>query len=111
MAARAKRRLSRAQVARRQRADGRRDPAYLMWVRGQQCLGCGRYGCDPHHEPPRSHADWHDHKTVPLCRQCHDRRHAMGAVRFWLAIEAMPSTVIGALRASYSQSFASEPPF
>ena len=64
------------------RKQEKRDAAYLVWVRAQPCLVCGRYGCDPHHEPPRSTRGWHDHATVPLCRTHHTLRHALGYPRF-----------------------------
>ena len=61
-----------------QKRSERTDKGYLDWVRLQPCLvgsDCRGAVC-AHHEPPRSHsADWHDHRTVPLCDRHHTQRH------------------------------------
>jgi len=99
-------------AARKARMGLRRDPGYLRWIRGLACEGCGEYGVDPHHEPPRSHGDWHDHRTVPLCRECHDLRHRLGARDFWLLQKCCPDTLTGSLRAQYLREHEDgEPPF
>lgn len=61
---------------RKRRRSGRRarrkDPAYLAWLARRRCLVCSRWPVELHHVPPKSHAgDWHDRKTVPLCREHH----------------------------------------
>jgi hypothetical protein len=31
----------------------------------------------------------HDWFTVPLCRHCHDRQHAVGEEKFWKGVDAI----------------------
>lgn len=70
----------------------REDPAYLDRVRKLPCCMCGKKtGCDPHHWPKRRKnggGDWHDHKTIPLCRWCHtvgrySFHQMVGSLRVW----------------------------
>lgn len=51
----------------------REDPAYLAWVRGQECAvpGCDLPG-EAHHFPHKSGDDWHDRLTVPACPGHHN---------------------------------------
>lgn len=74
-----------ARRRKRERKAARRDKAYSAWLHTQPCCVCGRYGIEQHHEPPRSHRGWHDHKSVPLCAEHHrgkDGRHTLGYPRF-----------------------------
>ncbi len=46
--------------------------------RDENCLVCGRYGCEPCHWPKHRgmggrNAGWSVEEIVPLCRLCHDR--------------------------------------
>jgi hypothetical protein len=69
----------------RKRAGERRAKAFgpqSRFCRTLPCCVCGEVPSDPHHEPPRSVGGL-DADTVPLCRKCHNRRHAQGAARFW----------------------------
>ena len=62
------------------------------------CCACGTAtGCDPHHEPPVSLGGL-DKDTVPLCRTCHDRRHATTARSFWRSVGLAAETVKEAVR-------------
>lgn len=45
------------------------------------CTICGRRPAEPHHEPTRA-AGGRDKDTLPLCRDCHDERHAIGRPAF-----------------------------
>lgn len=58
------------------------DPAYLMWLREQDCAWCR---IPPwfatvqahHHTGKRSHGKRaHDHDAFPLCVNCHDSFHS-----------------------------------
>jgi hypothetical protein len=62
---------------------------YRSFIRAQVCLGCGAWGGSvAHHEdngfynsgmgmkPP-------DTQCLPLCRECHARRHRMSSDLFW----------------------------
>jgi len=63
-----------------------RSKKYLDFIRRHPCLICGNPNTVAHHEslgrnamgskPPDSHA-------VPLCNECHQRRHAHGVQSFW----------------------------
>jgi len=63
-----------------------RSKEYLQFVRRHPCLICGNPNTIAHHEslgrnamgskPPDSHA-------VPLCNECHQRRHSFGVQSFW----------------------------
>lgn len=79
-----------AKARKKKRQSERVDDTYRAWIKTQACAACGRYGVDPHHEPPRSHEDWHDHSTIPLCRGCHHSRHHSGKKRFYERIRACP---------------------
>lgn len=65
-------------VAHPKPARGRRDPAYLAEVRQLPCVICRRYPCDPHHPISGrfSQSRVSDRYAYPLCRECHDERHA-----------------------------------
>lgn len=52
---------------------------------------------DPHHEPPRSRGGT-DADALPLCRTCHDLRHARGVVSFWTEAGLEPATILAAVR-------------
>lgn len=61
----------------------RKAPAYLAFMREQDCCCCRRQGPnDPHHFGERGmgqKAD--DYHTVPLCRACHDHFHDHGTFK------------------------------
>ncbi|HEY7770481.1 hypothetical protein, partial [Longimicrobium sp.] len=67
--------------------------------RSLPCIGCGQDATpdcptDPHHEPQ----DSTDADTVPLCRACHTRRHAVGPVTFWAELGVDPEEIKQAVR-------------
>lgn len=73
-----------------QKRESLEDPAYLKRVRELPCCICGRKPSDPHHWPRKrkNGRNWHDHKTIPLCRGCHtvkpDSFHRLvGSLRTW----------------------------
>jgi hypothetical protein len=59
-----------------------RSRGYLDHVRAQPCAGCRAPGpSDPHHWGPRGVGmKTDDHRTVPLCRRCHDTYHQTGSL-------------------------------
>lgn len=70
--------------------------------RAMPCAACGWTSgpgqrCDPHHEPPVSLGGL-DADTVPLCRPCHDARHATTDAAFWSAVGLDPEDAKDAVR-------------
>lgn len=76
-----------------------RSKKYLDFIRSKPCLVCGKPGpSDPHHEnlgfcgvgmkAPDTH-------TVPLCRECHQRRHITGVIDNM--VFSVPHSIIGFL--------------
>lgn len=68
--------------------DPRRNVAHLAYVRKLSCAACFRQGqSQAHHESFDAEAPGltlKDDKTaVPLCAECHTRRHAKGPITFW----------------------------
>lgn len=60
--------LSEAARRRRARRRGHEDREYLAHVGSLPCLICGHPNIEVHHQPYKSdRANWHDHKTAPLC--------------------------------------------
>lgn len=57
-----------------------RSKDYLAFVREHACAGCRAAGpSDPHHFGARGMGQkTDDHRTVPLCRRCHDHFHDHG---------------------------------
>jgi len=54
---------------------------YLERIRNQSCLICGSGPTvDPHHAWHARHIDFF---SLPLCRECHSRRHNSGVKTFW----------------------------
>lgn len=83
-----------------------RDKAYLAWIRKKPCLVCGYSGQDsvPHHENERGHGGrgtkTSDHRTLPVCRICHDYRHTQGR-SCWIEWDIDPEAEIAKLQAEY----------
>lgn len=62
--------------------------------------GCGRWelgAVHGHHEPPRSRGGL-DRDTLPLWWECHERRHRLGARRFWVECGKDPAVILADLR-------------
>jgi len=59
-----------------------RSGQYLAFVRAEPCASCRAPGpSDPHHWGPRGMGQkTDDHRTVPLCRRCHDHFHDQGSL-------------------------------
>lgn len=58
---------------------------YLDFVRSKPCCACGAPGpSDPDHLKARGAGSGkrNDFTIVPLCRSCHDERHALGTKHF-----------------------------
>jgi hypothetical protein len=55
----------------------------LEEIRAMSCLVCGRMGCDPSHVTSVGAGgnDTEDN-VMPLCRDCHQRWHFLGAFTF-----------------------------
>jgi len=55
------------------------NPAYIKWIKEQECCHCGIEGCDPHHlvgfGSGKMGGKAGDHLAVPLCRKCHTEFH------------------------------------
>lgn len=53
-------------------------PAYLKAIRTESCWNCGYHKAEPHHFPHKgmgAGGNWHDLRTVALCRGCHRQCH------------------------------------
>lgn len=76
-----------------QRREQRRDRHYLAWLHTQPCLVCGSLQVAAHHEPPKSHVDWHDRDAVPLCHEHHNMgllsRHLLGGLELFEKIHKL----------------------
>jgi hypothetical protein len=63
----------------------KKDEAYLDFIRGQACVICG-HKAEPHHEPLKKGSGvgikGSDRETIPLNRQYHTERHAIGKLTF-----------------------------
>lgn len=66
-----------------------RDEQYLAWIRTKPCLACIYHKdsyIDAHHVLPmgggKMGSKTDDRRTVPLCRDAHQRYHDKGRVRF-----------------------------
>lgn len=73
-----------------------RSQKYRSWVATHQCLACGFGPCDPHHEPLGENMTGNkppDSFCTPLCRECHNLRHARGP-SFWTEINRDPKMEI-----------------
>lgn len=56
----------------------RAQPAYLALLRKQHCWVCGYHKSQAHHYPHKGMGgggNWHDLRTVALCRGCHAAAH------------------------------------
>lgn len=63
-----------------------RAPAYLEYIREQQCLVCGGAGgpSQAHHEDGHGTSiKGSDFHALPLCSGHHRKRHDKGRTRFW----------------------------
>ena len=62
---------------------------YQAYVRTKPCWGCSwRWGIEFHHESKISNENGMGMKVsdkygIPLCRDCHQIRHHIGAISFW----------------------------
>lgn len=65
-------------------APATRSRDYLAFVREKPCMSCRMPGpSDPHHWGPRGLGQkTDDHRTVPLCRKCHDHFHDTGRLPY-----------------------------
>ena len=68
-----------------------RNPKYLLWLRNQQCVNCGRYKSAlmdivPMHHGGGMAIKGDDSKALPGCTQCHAREHREGYALFWGSI-------------------------
>lgn len=70
-----------------------RSPRYLAWVRSQPCASCGRPATDAHHENEPGYGTMGgragDERVVPVCRECHTKRHNTGRSYWRIDIEAL----------------------
>ena len=90
------------------------DPAHgeqSARCRESACVACSRAGrqqrsrTEAHHEPTVGHlrtvvkdrAEM-DRYTLPLCTDCHTRRHTVGAVAFWREAGLEPARVLARMR-------------
>jgi len=81
-----------------------RDPAYLIWLRRQPCLICGRRrGIEAHHLDPNMARRGPDDRTVPLCPTHHRDGpaaiHRIGKRRFQERFSPMPNSLDATARA------------
>ena len=68
-----------------------RDPKYLLWLRTQRCVLCGRYASPTHDVVPMHKGGGmgikgSDHDALPGCTKCHAWEHN-GAGTFWAMVE------------------------
>lgn len=116
--ARAERRTKRWIKQRRYKPRNQRrsDRLYLKWIERWPCALCGTFwGVRAHHEPAKGKGgcgDWHDHKTIPLCAECHIfgrmARHRMrfGSCEAWeQAVGISTSAIVERLRWLYLEIF------
>lgn len=79
-----------------------RSQAHCNFVRSHECSvpGCGGRPIEVAHVRNGSGAGMGqkpcDHRTVSLCRDCHDRQHSVGEVTFWKAAGVDPEALIEA---------------
>jgi hypothetical protein len=62
-----------------------RDLKYLNFIRNKPCVICGRKAV-PHHESISHRGTGikaSDFETIPLCPECHRKRHNEGKYTFW----------------------------
>lgn len=94
------------------------DPAHgeqSARCRESACCVCSRAGrqqasrTEAHHEPTVGHLrtvvterSEMDRYTVPLCHDCHMRRHTVGAVTFWAEAGIDPSAVLERMRQPFA---------
>lgn len=65
-----------------------RSTSYRKWISRQPCAACGRLGFShAHHESDPGGRGVaikaSDEDMLPLCPECHHRRHQMGYETFW----------------------------
>jgi len=109
-----KKRLAR----RRERLGSRWDPAYLRFVGSHRCCvpGCNNGSAIPHHQPPKSHTDWSDHKTIDLCDHHHTNRysgsiHTLGVEEFQRRTGVIVAVRIEELNEEWTQQQRRRPRF
>ena len=62
-----------------------RDKDYLKFIRSKGCVICSRKAI-AHHEQITHRGigtKCSDYETIPLCEECHKKRHNMGKYWFW----------------------------
>ena len=57
-----------------------KSPAYLAWIKAQQCLIC-TLKAEPQHTKTRA-AGGSDYRALPFCRRHHQQCHNLGVVSF-----------------------------
>jgi len=60
---------------------------YKAFIRKKPCVICGARKAEVHHEQITGRGigiKCSDYETVPLCKECHRRRHDIGKYNFWL---------------------------